>query len=169
MAKPLQFQILERARALIADEQHWCRGLLAQDATGASVFPTSAGAVKRCGLGAVIAAAYQLTHDFDAANGLAHRGLRPLRHHRSLRRHLLRIACRQLSRQAGLETGGHGDRAKRRTPARDASGQTPGAPVDQRVERWESRLPISLKSWTVYKLPGHGPHAMPFTWITRPR
>ena len=29
MAKPLQFQILERARALIADEQHWCRGLLA--------------------------------------------------------------------------------------------------------------------------------------------
>ena len=32
--------------------------------------PTSARAVKRCGLGAVIAAAYQLTHDFDAAHQL---------------------------------------------------------------------------------------------------
>ena len=77
MAKPLQLQIVERARALIADEQRWCRGVLAEDATGASVYPTSACAVKRCGLGAVIAAAYQLTRDFDAANELAHKGLRP--------------------------------------------------------------------------------------------
>jgi hypothetical protein len=77
MAKPLQFQIVERARALITDEQRWCRGVLAEDATGASVFATSARAVKRCGLGAVIAAAYQLTHDFDAANELAHKALRP--------------------------------------------------------------------------------------------
>jgi hypothetical protein len=28
MAKPLKLQIVERARALIADEQHWCRGEL---------------------------------------------------------------------------------------------------------------------------------------------
>jgi hypothetical protein len=62
MAKPLQLQIVERARALIADEQHWCRGVLAQDGGGASVLATSASAVKRCGLGAVMAAAYQLTH-----------------------------------------------------------------------------------------------------------
>ena len=39
MAKPLQFQIVERARALIADEQRWCRGHLAQTASGLSVFP----------------------------------------------------------------------------------------------------------------------------------
>ena len=78
MAKPLQFQIVERARALIADEQRWCRGVLGEDATGASVFPTSTRAVKRCGLGAVIAAAYQLTHDHDNANELAHNVLRPL-------------------------------------------------------------------------------------------
>ena len=77
MAKPLKFQIVERARALIADEQRWGRGLLAQDATGASVFPTSASAVKRCALGALIAAAYELTHDFDAASELAHKALRP--------------------------------------------------------------------------------------------
>ena len=78
MAKPLQFQIVERARALIADEQRWCRGHLAQTASGLSVFTTSATAVKRCGLGAVIAAAYQLTHDHDAANALAHKALHPL-------------------------------------------------------------------------------------------
>jgi hypothetical protein len=77
MAKPLQFQIVERARALIADEQHWCRGHLAQGASGLSIFPTSTRAVKRCALGAVIAAAYQLTHDFDAAYELAHNAMRP--------------------------------------------------------------------------------------------
>jgi hypothetical protein len=77
MSKPLKFQIVEQARSLIVDEQHWCRGQLAEDAGGAGVFPTSANAVKRCGLGAVIAAAYQLTHDYDAANELAHNALRP--------------------------------------------------------------------------------------------
>jgi hypothetical protein len=58
MARLLRIQIVERARALIADKQHWCRGHLAEDASGVGVFPTSANAVKRCGLGAVIAAAY---------------------------------------------------------------------------------------------------------------
>lgn len=77
MAKPLQIQIVERARSLIADKQHWCRGQLAEDARGVSDFPTSANAVKRCSLGAVIAAAYQLTRDYDAANELAHNALGP--------------------------------------------------------------------------------------------
>ena len=36
MARPLQIQIVERARALIADEQHWCRGELARDVNGLS-------------------------------------------------------------------------------------------------------------------------------------
>ena len=77
MSGPLKVQIVERARALIADEQHWCRGHLAQDVRGVAVSPTSANAVKRCGLGAVIAAAYGLTHDFDAAHYLGHTALRP--------------------------------------------------------------------------------------------
>jgi hypothetical protein len=77
MSRPLKPQIVEQARSFIADEQHWCRGHLAEDASGASVFPTSASAVKRCGLGAVIAAAYQLTRDYDAANELAHNALQP--------------------------------------------------------------------------------------------
>ena len=75
MSRPLKIHILERARALIADEQHWCRRHLGQDGNGISVSPTSASAVKWCGLGAVIAAAYQLTHDLDEAYKLGH--LRP--------------------------------------------------------------------------------------------
>ena len=71
MSKPLKVQIAETARTLIADEQHWCRRHLAEDVNGVSVSPTSVSAVKHCGLGAVIAAAYQLTHDFDAAHQLA--------------------------------------------------------------------------------------------------
>jgi hypothetical protein len=57
MAKPLKLQIVERARALIADEQHWCRGELARDINGVGVCPTSDRAMKRCGLGALIMAA----------------------------------------------------------------------------------------------------------------
>ena len=71
MSRPLKVQIVERARALIANEQHWCRRHLALDKNGAVVSPTSAKAMKRCALGAVVAAAYQLTKDFDAAHQLA--------------------------------------------------------------------------------------------------
>ena len=77
MLRSFKLQIVERARALIADEQHWCRGHLAQDVSGVAVSPSSANAVKRCGLGAMIAAAYQLTHDFDASHDLGHNALRP--------------------------------------------------------------------------------------------
>jgi hypothetical protein len=72
LSKPLKIQIVERARALIADEQHWCRRNLANDVNGVPIYPTSDRAVKWCGLGAVIAAAYQLTHDLDAAHQLGH-------------------------------------------------------------------------------------------------
>ena len=62
---------------MIADEQHWCRGHIAQDVSGVAVSPTLNSAVKRCGLGALISAAYQLTHDFDVAYELGHKALRP--------------------------------------------------------------------------------------------
>jgi hypothetical protein len=80
LSKPLKIQIVELARTLIADEQHWCRRHLAEDGNGVSVSPISSSAVKRCGLGAVIAAAYQLTHDFDAAYKLGHDLLSPIFH-----------------------------------------------------------------------------------------
>jgi len=72
LSRPLKFQIVERARELIADEQHWCQRHLALDVNGVVVSPTSAKAVKRCALGAVIAAAYQLTNDYNAAHQLGH-------------------------------------------------------------------------------------------------
>ena len=77
MSRPLKLHIVEQARALIADEQHWCRGDLARNINGEEVCPTAASAVKRCGLGAVIAAAYQLTNDLGAAHDLAFKALRP--------------------------------------------------------------------------------------------
>jgi hypothetical protein len=77
MARPLPIQIIERARALIQDKDHWCRNHIALDANGVSVFPTSLSAVKRCALGALIAAAYELTHNHDAADHLAYEALRP--------------------------------------------------------------------------------------------
>ena len=77
MSPPLKVQIVERARELIADEQFWCRRHFGEDVNGFAVSPTSASAVKRCGLGAVIAAAYELTNDYDAAHLLGHEVLRP--------------------------------------------------------------------------------------------
>ena len=77
MSRPLKIQVVERARTLIADEKHWCRRHLAEDKNGVSVLPTSGSVVKRCGLGAVIAAAYQLTHNADAAYQVGYQVLRP--------------------------------------------------------------------------------------------
>src|SRR5262245_3019915 len=77
MARPLKLQIVKQARRLIANAQHWCRGQLAEDARGRIVSPTSANAVRRCGLGAVIAAAFKFTQNYDAAYALALNTLRP--------------------------------------------------------------------------------------------
>jgi hypothetical protein len=77
MARPLQIQIIERARSLIEDKDCWCRNHIALDANGLSIFPTTSIAVKRCALGALIAAAYELTHDYDSADHLAYEALRP--------------------------------------------------------------------------------------------
>ena len=79
MSKPLKIQIVELARALIADEQqHWCPHHLAVDKDGIVVSPMSPRAVKRCALGAVMAAAYQLTPDRNAAHKLGHDALMPI-------------------------------------------------------------------------------------------
>jgi hypothetical protein len=78
LSKPLKIQIVELARALIVDEQHWCTRHFALDKNGIVVSPTSPRAVRRCALGAVIAAAYQITHDFDAAHKLGYEALAPI-------------------------------------------------------------------------------------------
>jgi hypothetical protein len=78
MSRPLKVQVLERARALIEDERHWCRGELARDSVGLSVGPTDGSAVKRCALGALVAAACEVTGDPREAHELAMTALRPL-------------------------------------------------------------------------------------------
>jgi hypothetical protein len=78
MSRPLKLQIVEQARALIADEGHWCRGELARDVKGMGVCPMSDRAAKRCGLGALISAAYQITNDYRGAHDLAIKAMRPL-------------------------------------------------------------------------------------------
>jgi hypothetical protein len=78
VSKPLKVQIIQRARELILDEQHWCRGELARDPKGRGVCPMSESAVKRCGLGALIMAAHEITQDHRAAYDLAIRATQPL-------------------------------------------------------------------------------------------
>jgi len=78
MAKPLKVQIIERAKDLIQDESRWCRGYLAVDADGISADPTGSEAVRRCALGALLAAAYQLTNSREKSCELATNALRPL-------------------------------------------------------------------------------------------
>lgn len=78
MSKPVKIQILERARALIEDERHWCRGDLARDAMGSSVGPTDSAAERRCALGALVAAACEYTNDPRLAHELAITAMRPL-------------------------------------------------------------------------------------------
>ena len=78
MSKPLKVLIVEKARALIEDERHWCRGELARDINALSMCPTDSRAVRRCALGALIAAAYQITNDLSRAHDLAIGAVRPL-------------------------------------------------------------------------------------------
>ena len=76
--KPVRLQVLERARALIEDKRHWCPGDLARDARGLSISPTDNNAEKRCALGALLAAAYQLTGDLKNAREVAMTAMRPI-------------------------------------------------------------------------------------------
>jgi hypothetical protein len=98
MSRPLKLHIVEKARALIADEKHWCRRHLAEDGNGISVSPISYSAIKWCALGALIATAYQLTNDVDAAYQLsnevlgAHYRAATLMHVNDLRGHAAVLA-----------------------------------------------------------------------------
>jgi hypothetical protein len=78
MSMPVKVQILERARVLIEDERHWCRGDLARDAMGFSVSPTDSNAQQRCALGALMAAACEFATDGHLAHDLAATAMRPL-------------------------------------------------------------------------------------------
>jgi hypothetical protein len=78
MAKAIRVQVLERARALIADKRHWCTGQFALDAHGYAVDPTGQTAVRRCAVGALIAAAHEITTNSALAHELAATSTRPV-------------------------------------------------------------------------------------------
>ena len=71
MSKPITRHVIERARMLIADENHWCRAALARDDRGFQVDPTDATARQRCAFGALVAAAFELVGDTRHAHDLA--------------------------------------------------------------------------------------------------
>jgi hypothetical protein len=72
MSKSLNTQIIERARALIANEHNWCRGRAAIDLSGNQVHPADARARRRCPLGAFIAAAHEIARGPAMAEELAY-------------------------------------------------------------------------------------------------
>ena len=63
---------------LVPGRAHWCRGELARAVNGMGICPMSDTAAKRCGLGALIMAAYQITNDRREAHDLAIKAMRPL-------------------------------------------------------------------------------------------
>src|SRR5271169_4086438 len=79
MSKALNRIIIARARALIEDENHWCRGALARDDSGRQVDPTDAAARRRCAYGALVAAAFELVGDPSQAHDLADAAAREIR------------------------------------------------------------------------------------------
>ena len=76
MSRPLKVQIVERARQLIAMRRIGVRPSCSGRKWRCRV-ANFCQSVKRCGLGAVIAAAYQLTYDYDAGHRLGYEALRP--------------------------------------------------------------------------------------------
>jgi hypothetical protein len=67
MTTTVQKQVLINARALIADPQHWARGVLAQTADGRPIAWYQSSADRWCAVGAINRAAYDLLGDLNKA------------------------------------------------------------------------------------------------------
>jgi hypothetical protein len=71
MSKPLLFQVVERARMLVANRGTWTNHALARSFNSEACDPTDARAVRYCAFGALVRAAYDLTGDKNQAQKLA--------------------------------------------------------------------------------------------------
>lgn len=71
MAKPILTQIIERARAYVADRSHWTRYTLALTRNNRDCEPSDAKAVRFCAYGALMRAGFDLTGDIHQARQLA--------------------------------------------------------------------------------------------------
>ncbi len=72
MSKPVPLLIIQRAREIINDEQHWCRGSYARGKAGISVAVNDPDARRYCAMGALLVAASELCSDDLTASNLAH-------------------------------------------------------------------------------------------------
>lgn len=72
MSKPINVRLIERARELIADPEHWCRGSYARGKGGVSVSVGDSSARRYCAMGALILAAWEITGDVNRGDGLAY-------------------------------------------------------------------------------------------------
>jgi hypothetical protein len=79
MSKPLERQVIEQARALIADPAAWTQGEFARDADGTPVSWRSREAVQFCLWGALNRAAYDMTGDKRRSITLADRAAAAMR------------------------------------------------------------------------------------------
>ncbi len=80
MSQPLERQIIEKARALIATPETWTQGEFARDTCGERVSWRSPQAVRFCVWGALNRAAYDMTGDRRRSVTLADHAARTLRH-----------------------------------------------------------------------------------------
>jgi hypothetical protein len=71
MSKPVSIRMIEKARELIAEPEHWCRGSYARGKGGASVPVMDRSAQRHCAMGALILAAFEVTGDVRRATELA--------------------------------------------------------------------------------------------------
>jgi hypothetical protein len=79
MARPVERQVIERARALIAAPHTWTRGEFARDSFGAPVSWRSPKVARFCIWGALNRAASEMTSDEHLRVRLADRAARALR------------------------------------------------------------------------------------------
>ena len=79
MAKPLERQIIEQARGLIARPEQWTQGEFARDRDGKPVSWRSPDAAQFCVWGALNRAAYEMTGDRRQAITLGDHAARALR------------------------------------------------------------------------------------------
>jgi hypothetical protein len=67
MSKPLTYQVIMRARDIIADKHHWTQGTQASTKNGRPTRPNDERASRFCATGAMIRAGFELTSDLPQA------------------------------------------------------------------------------------------------------
>jgi hypothetical protein len=87
MSTTVQKQVLIKARALIADPDHWTRNVLARNAAGYSVHWCDPSATKWCAVGAIYRSTYEIVGNKQEATRIGKevaKGIAPIWFGRSL-------------------------------------------------------------------------------------